>query len=109
MTIHPAKKLMEGGFSLDKFMPRTGHETALEIAEGIDAYRNRVDTSFMVDWTLDQFVNCQRTDKLKGDLCPTCGEPLSALRRVAIRGHKFLREYIVCENKHVFQLPPKKI
>ena len=35
--IHPAKKPMEGGFSLDKFMPNTDPETARALGEMLDA------------------------------------------------------------------------
>lgn len=37
MTIHPAKTPMEGGFSLEKFMPNTDPETAQVLGDAIDA------------------------------------------------------------------------
>lgn len=37
MTIHPAKTPMEGGFSLEKFMPNTDPETAQALGEVLDA------------------------------------------------------------------------
>jgi hypothetical protein len=36
MTIHPAKTPMEGGFSLEKFMPNTDPETASAFAQLFD-------------------------------------------------------------------------
>jgi hypothetical protein len=37
MTIHPAKTPMEGGFSLEKFMPNTDPETARVLDDVLDA------------------------------------------------------------------------
>jgi hypothetical protein len=37
MTIHPAKTPMEGGFSLEKFMPNTDHEMAQVLDDVLDA------------------------------------------------------------------------
>jgi hypothetical protein len=37
MTIHPAKTPMEGGFSLEKFMPNTDPETAQVLDDVLDA------------------------------------------------------------------------